>query len=241
MSKDISSTVRNSHAANFEWNQALVANSPTLSFSNFDLRHKISSYHFIEIPHKQSIFKLGIIYNGKSGSPFSYVYEGDVNRDGSAKNDVFYVPNDQSEIVLQDFVNSDGILVTAQEQWNQLDSYINHDAYLKNRRGNYTERNGARTPWNHQIDVKFVFEHKIKNNRFEISFDIFNVANLLHKDLGTQYYVPNINNSGYAILDFIKIENEKPVFQFNNPNSKPWLVDTISSKWQAQFGLSFYF
>lgn len=241
MSKDISSAVRNSHAANFEWNQALVANNPKLSFSNFDLRHKISSYHFIEMPYKQSKFKIGIIYNGKSGSPFSYVYEGDVNRDGSAKNDVFYVPNNQSEIVLQDLINSEGVLVTAQDQWNQLDAYISNDAYLKSRRGKYAERNGARTPWNHQVDAKFIFEKKLKNNRLEFSLDIFNVANLINKDFGTQYYVPNINNSGYAILDFVKIENEKPIYQFHNPNSKPWLVDTINSKWQAQLGLSFYF
>jgi hypothetical protein len=38
---------RNSHAANFEWNQSLVANSPNLTASNFDLRHKIVSYHFM--------------------------------------------------------------------------------------------------------------------------------------------------------------------------------------------------
>jgi hypothetical protein len=44
VSKDISSTNRNS--ANFEWNQ-VVANSPELTASNFDLRHKIVTYHFL--------------------------------------------------------------------------------------------------------------------------------------------------------------------------------------------------
>jgi hypothetical protein len=84
VSKDISSTNRNSHAANFEWNQSLVANSPNLTASNFDLRHKIVSYHFM-ISIKANTVKFGLIYNGKSGSPLAFVYEGDVNRDGSAK------------------------------------------------------------------------------------------------------------------------------------------------------------
>jgi hypothetical protein len=32
-----------------------------------------------------------------------------------------------------------------------------------------------------------------------------------------QVYVPNINNSGYALLDFVRIENQQPVYQFKNP------------------------
>jgi hypothetical protein len=71
--------------ANFEWNQSLVANSPNLTASNFDLRHKIVSYHFYDIHIKANTVKFGLIYNGKSGSPFLALYEGDVNRDGSAK------------------------------------------------------------------------------------------------------------------------------------------------------------
>ena len=49
VSKDISSTVRSSPAANYEWNQALFGNDPELSFSNHDLRHKLNflqSYSF---------------------------------------------------------------------------------------------------------------------------------------------------------------------------------------------------
>jgi hypothetical protein len=80
-----------------------VANSPELTASNFDLRHKIVTYHFIDIKIKSNDLKFGLIYNGKSGSPFSFVY-GDINRDGSAKNDILYIPN-QSEIKLQNIVD----------------------------------------------------------------------------------------------------------------------------------------
>ena len=241
VSKDISSTVRNSHAANFEWNQALVANSPELTYSNFDLRHKIVSYHFYDFNLKSSKIKLGLIYNGKSGSPFSFVYEGDVNRDGSAKNDILYIPRNQSEIKLQAFTNASGAIISADEQWNQLNSYIENDAYLSQNRGNYAERNAARTPWNHQIDAKIVFEQKIFKNKIEFSLDIFNFGNLLNRNWGAQHFVPNINNSGYALLDFIKIDVGQPVYQFNNPQGKPWQIDPINSKWQAQFGVIYTF
>jgi hypothetical protein len=242
VSKDISSTVRNSHAANFEWNQALVANDPALTYSNFDLRHKIVSYHFYNIELQKSKIKFALIYNGKSGSPFSFVHEGDVNRDGSAKNDILYIPRDQSEIKLQNIVDaSNTIIVSANEQWNQLNNYINNDSYLSKNRGEYAQRNEARTPWNHQIDAKIVFEQKVFKNKIEFSIDLFNVGNLINKNLGAQHFVPNINNSGYALLDFVKIEAGQPVYQFNNPQGKPWQIDNISSRWQAQFGLTYSF
>ncbi len=241
VSKDISSTNRNSHAANFQWNQALVANTPELSYSNFDLRHKIVSYHFYDFNFKSSKIKLGLIYNGKSGSPFSFVYEGDVNRDGSSKNDILYIPRNESEIKLQNFTNAAGILVTTNEQWNQLNEYIENDAYLSQNRGNYAERNAARTPWNHQVDAKIVFEQKIFKNKIEFSLDIFNFGNLLNKNWGAQNFVPNISNSGYALLDFKSIVAGQPVYQFNNPQGKPWQIDPINSKWQAQFGVTYSF
>jgi hypothetical protein len=101
--------------------------------------------------------KFGLIYNGKSGSPFSFVYEGDINRDGSAKNDILYIPRNQSEIKLQNIVDGNNtVLVSAAEQWNQLDAYINNSDYLNAHRGEYAKRNAARTPWNHQVDLKVI-------------------------------------------------------------------------------------
>jgi hypothetical protein len=242
VSKDISSTNRNSHAANFEWNQSLVANSPNLTASNFDLRHKIVSYHFYDIHVKASTVKFGLIYNGKSGSPFSFVYEGDVNRDGSAKNDILYIPRNQSEIKLQNIVDRNNVvLVSAAEQWTQLDAYINNSDYLNSHRGQYAERNAARTPWNHQVDIKIIYETKFHKNKLQFAFDIFNVGNLVNRNWGTQVYVPNINNSGYALLDFVRIENQQPVYQFKNPKGTPWLVDNINSKWQGQISASYFF
>jgi hypothetical protein len=57
-----------------------------------------------------------------------------INRDGSAKNDILYIPRNQSEIKLQNIVNNT-VLVSAAEQWNQLDAYINNSDYLNASRG----------------------------------------------------------------------------------------------------------
>lgn len=244
VSKDINSTVRNSHAANYEWNQAVVANDPELSFSNFDLRHKIVSYHFYKIPLKKSALRAGFFLNSRSGSPFTFVIAGDVNRDGSSRNDLIYIPKQQSDINLVPILDENkNVLVSVEQQWAQLETYIENNAYLRKNRGSYAERNGARTPWNHILDLNFVYEKNIgkKNNQLELSMDIFNAANLINKNWGRQHFVPNLENSSFSLLEFKGIVNNQPTFQFENPSGTPWQIDPIASRWQGQLGLKYSF
>lgn len=244
-SKDISSTVRNSHAANFEWNQAINANNPELAYSNFDLRHKIITTQFLNFQLGKSQFMtIGVVYNGRAGSPYSFVYEGDLNRDGSAKNDLIYIPESQEDIVFKPIRDQNGqVRVTEVQQWQQLDAYINSNPYLSSNRGKYAERNGARTPWNHQLDLRLssyrVFQNQ--NNQINLTLDIFNFGNLINRNWGMQHFVPNVQNSGFGLIDFVAIEGRKPVFQFKDPEGNPWLIDPIGSRWQMQLGLTYTF
>ncbi len=244
-SKDISSTVRSSPAANFEWNQALVANDPSLSFSNFDLRHKfVSSHSYSFTIGKTSTGFVSFLYNGRAGTPFSYVYQGDLNRDGSSRNDVVYIPRNATEINLIDIIDSSGnITVSAAQQWERLNAFIEADPYLRERRGQIAERNGARTPWNHELDMKLEYALKLKNgNGISISFDMLNVFNFINRDWGRLVFVPNVVNSSFSLLNFRGIENNEPLFQFNIPeDTEPYVTDLFNSRWRAQFGLKYNF
>ncbi len=243
-SKDIVNGVRVSPAANYEWNQALVANSPALAYSNFDLRHKfIANASYNQPVGQHTVLSASLVYIARSGSPFSFVYEGDINRDGSAKNDLLYIPRDRSEIRLLDYQTPQGT-ITAQQQYEQLDRYISQDDYLSGRRGGYAERNGARTPWTQQLDLRLTAKLPVSKSgaqRLEVSFDFINLGNLLSRNWGRQYFVPNINNSGYALLNFVRIEDKQPVYQFKNPGDTPWQTDPINSRWQGQLGLRYNF
>ena len=245
MSKDISSTVRSSPAANFEWNQALIANDPSLSFSNFDLRHKFVSSHSytFDIGEKSTGF-ISFLYNGRAGSPFSYVYSGDLNRDGSSRNDIIYVPKDASEINLVDITDTSGnVTVSANEQWQRLNNFIERDPYLRERRGQVAERNGARTPWNHELDMKLEYGLNLKNgDAISLSIDMLNVFNFINKDWGRLVFVPNVVNSSFSLLDFRGIENNEPQFQFNIPEgTEPYVTDLFNSRWRAQLGVKYSF
>ncbi len=243
-SKDISSTVRSSPAANFEWNQAVFGNEPNLSFSNFDLRHKIVSTHSYDINFGTSnTASVSFLYNGRSGSPYSFVYQGDPNRDGSSRNDLVYVPRDQTEIQLVDRIDPNGTTITANQQWQQLNNYIENNDYLKSRRGNYVERNGAKTPWNHELDMKIQYGKRLKNgHNITLSMDILNVFNFINRDWGRLVFVPNVVNSSFSLLNFVGIENEQPQYQFNiDQNEQPWNIDLQNSRWRAQLGITYGF
>ena len=169
-----------------------------------------------------------------------------------------YIPKDQSDIVLADVKNAAGdVTYSAAQQWNDLSAFIEGDDYLKNHKGQYAQRNGLRTPWNNELDLKIMHEFRLsKTNRqhiLTVSFDIFNVLNLLNNDWGHITFVTNVNNYTVNFLKFVKDANGKnpgapgtgyiPTFNYVSPGSTGhyYTVDPINSRWQGQLGLKYSF
>jgi hypothetical protein len=242
-SKDIANGVRVSPQANWEWNQTVTPNAPELSYSNFDIRHRIiSGVNYNHIWKNQSRSLVSLIVSGQSGSPFTYVYNGDLNRDGSPMNDLIFIPATKEQINLVDIVDGTGkVLVSSDEQWNNLNEFIENDGYLSQHRGQVSQRNGARTPWNVQADVRLSHQWRIKNTflkTFELSLDVINLTNLISNEWGIQYFVPNTTNSSYSLVTLRSVSADgKPSYQFNKPSSSPWQYDALASRWQAQLGV----
>lgn len=246
ISKDLSNGARNSPQANWEFNQTILPNNPLLSFSNADIRHRMLLVF-------QKYFKwkkagntaVSFVYNLQSGSPYSYVYIGDINRDGSPNNDLIYIPTTASDANLTDIKDAGGnVLISASEQWANLNTYIDNDKYLRKRRGQYAERNGARTPWNQQLDLKVThtFPLNTSGKNIQVSLDVINLSNLISKNWGRQYFVPNLLNGNYQLLALTNISNStKPNLTFNNPLTKPWQVDQLASRMQGQLTVRFNF
>lgn len=247
-SKDLVNGVRNSMAANWNVNQAVNSNNPDLTYSNFDIRHRfVFNVSYLHKWSKSHETLINLIATVQSGSPFSFVYAGDLNRDGSSRNDVIYIPRNSSEIRFRDMMDEQGnVTVSAAQQWEQFNTYIENNEYLRAHRGQYASRNGARTPWNGQIDLRLshtiYFKRDKNKQRLEISLDIINLANLLHYKWGWQTFVPNVRNASYSLLDFKGIDGDNvPTFQFDNPQGNPWQVDQLNSRWQMQLGLRWSF
>ena len=214
-------------------------NNLELSYSDFDLGHRIvgfASYHFEWLNHLGTTFSL--FYNGQSGKRYSYVYNdyGDLNGNGESDNNLIYIPATSSEISLND------------GSWADLDAYIEADPYLSKHRGEYAERNGARTPFTHIFDFKIIQDiftnfGSDRRHTLQLTFDIFNLGNMINKNWGRRYWV---SNDAYKLIDFYDFDTDgtTPIFEFDAPNGDPWNIDDSgiqSSRWQAQFGVRYIF
>jgi len=260
VSKDISNGIRNSFQSNFEVNPAVVANNAQLAFSNFDLRHRIvATLGGTMNWNRANATSLTFFYSGQSGSPYSVVYNSGGAPFGNAANaNLPYIPKDQGDINLADKKNSSGtVTYSAAQQWTDLNNFITGDKYLNGRRGQYAERNGLRTPWNHELDVKLMHEFKLGKDHkqsLQFSFDLFNLMNLLSNSWGHIYFVTNVNNYTVNMLTFVADANGVapgrpssgyiPTFNFNKPtglNGHYYTVDPLNSRWQGQFGVKYNF
>ena len=131
---------------------------------------------------------ISLFYEGQSGDPFSYVYNSETNPNNevgstSRNRSLIWIPADASEINLID-----------DSQWEALNTFIEDDSYLSANRGSYARKNGARSPFSHQIDVRILQDFGAllggKFNRIQFSFDIFNVGNLISSSAGVRYNNP---------------------------------------------------
>ena len=245
-SKDLSNGVRNSMESNWQLNQALVPNNPSLSYSNFDIRHRIvSSISYNHDWKKAGRTNISLFFSAQSGSPFSY---GIVN--GSIQGlpqqvSLAYIPlRDEALRYFKDVAGQ-----TADQQAAAFNQFIDGNEYLSSRRGMFTERNKGRTPWNIQTDLHIAHELFVNSKgsqSLSFTIDVMNVANLISKSWGVQYFSPNTFNStssvGLTPTLFPPQQNagNYPVFTFSNPG-QPYSIDYFGSRTQMQLGLRYSF
>ncbi|WP_166336789.1 TonB-dependent receptor [Sphingobacterium chungjuense] len=219
-------------------------NNPPLANSNFDLRHRLVGNAGYTVNYgRDNLFatSINIFYAGRSGSPFTYLYNGDVNGDGGNSNDLLYVPNSAAEINLLPISNSSGqVTATPAQQWEALNAYIDQDAYLSKMRGQYVERNGATMPWQHQFDLRIAQDiggmFRNTKNRIQLTIDIFNVGNLLNKDWGRSNF---ITNDAYQLISYNRTAGG---YTFSAPtDNRPYTLSNLASRWQGQFGIRYIF
>ncbi|WP_210487862.1 TonB-dependent receptor [Rufibacter aurantiacus] len=244
-SKDVNSGTSSTARSNWQFNQIVTnPNDPELSYSRFDIRHRViaSGGYTINWLNNFST-SISLFYEGQSGTPFTYLYAQDLNADGNTGNDLMYVPRNREDITLVDLKNTAGVVTrTPDQQWEDLNAFIEGDEYLRSRRGQYTERNGARTPWTHRVDLRVaqdIFANLgAKKHTLQLTLDVFNVGNAINKDWGRNYFV---NNAAVELVRFsARDANNRPSFTFSKPAADVW-SSTFSSRWQGQVGLRYIF
>jgi hypothetical protein len=244
VSKDVNGGTHTTANSGWEFNPTPSSpNEPILSYSVWDLRHRLmANFNYIFEYSAYASTSIGVFLNAQSGSPFTYLVNGDLNGDGSSGNDQVYIPANQSEIIFGDNGTAYN-QATQDELWSQLNAFIEKDDYLSGNRGKIAERNGARTPWTSTIDMRIMQEFKLKagenNNKLQVSLDIENVTNLLNKGWGRIY---NVQFNTYNLLnqEGFDATSGQPIYDYSD-REEPWSINNGSSIWRMQLGLRYIF
>ena len=234
-------------------------NNPAFGRSDFAQGSKIigSLNYSLDWGNAATKTTFSLFYNGQSGNAISYVIGGDRdarnlnNERGSISRwrSLVYVPADASDINLIDLVDGDGnVTATAAQQWENLNSFIENDPHLSERRGDYAEKNGGRAPWVSFLDLAIRQDFGLalgeKTHKFQLSFDVFNLANLLNSSWGVRYNVPGDFNN-YELLNFESFDADgtTPLYTYreSGENIDTYDINSFSSRWQARVGVRYIF
>ena len=142
--------------SNWQLNQALNPNNASAAYSNFDIRHHIVSTlnYRVASADKNFVSNFALFFSAQSGTPYTFgFYNFTVDGTGQQVN-LAYIPQVGETIK---FFSATPTTPTATQsaQAAAFDQFINTNNYLSSRRGQFTERNAARTPWNTSADFRF--------------------------------------------------------------------------------------
>ncbi len=243
-SKDVNSVLSSQARSQIRRNPIVNdPNNPPLSNSRFDPGHRV----FVALSYVHEFFEnapttFALFYNGQSGQRFTFTVDNDLNNDGFDNNDLFFIPANNSDILLGSVDN--GVYVPANaSEYAELFSFINNNDYLSENKGTMSEKNGARNPWTNNLDLRVVQDIPTFGfGHIQLTLDILNVLNLLDSKSG---WVERTQFPNYEIVDWTRDfdpASGRPVYSFNSrENNVPWDPNDLLSRWAMQFGVRWFF
>jgi hypothetical protein len=190
--------------------------------------HKITVVGTTDLPHG---FQLGVTWIGMSGTPYTYVAQGDPNADGflpvdGLSNDVVYVPRDAGDITLAD-----------PAEFAPLDSVIRSERCLRSQRGRLIERDSCRDPWENETTARLSKLVRLAGRRtVEISVDLFNLLNFVHGSWGLIRQTVGGDGNAVPLLQLVGYDtpNSRGVYTFLPVSRRQ--IDLDASRWRLQLG-----
>ena len=217
-------------------------NEETASTSNTQTRDKLVArferqFNFFKAENTKTT--LSLVYEGRTGRTYSWVFSGDANGDGvSGSNDLFYMPSGTSDPKVRWLSTTERDAFFAFAQSNGISKYA----------GQVVPRNSETSPWMQTVDFTIRQQIPIFNRvRAEVYFQMINLFNLLNKEWGLVEEVPFTYKRRVAGAAFDPTGNGGSgqyvyVFNGNTLDGLPIVADdTQTSRWQAKLGITIKF
>ncbi|HSU93317.1 MAG TPA: carboxypeptidase regulatory-like domain-containing protein, partial [Gemmatimonadaceae bacterium] len=196
--------------------------SRNLAISTYDIPNKITITATRNLPWG---FQFSAIYLGRSGTPYTFIVNGDANGDGVGNkvgafdrqaDDAIYVPTGPSDITLvRDSAASAtvNVLVPAHASaYDSLEAYINGQPCLRNNRGRILPRNACTNPWQNILNARVTKSLRMGPGERDVELiaDVFNVPNLLNGRWGLIRETGTLSGAGTEDVPLLRLRGTDP-------------------------------
>jgi hypothetical protein len=186
--------------------------------------------------------RLGVFYEGRSGKPFSWTVNNDMNGDGEAGNDLMYIPKafGSGEVIFA------GDTATNHANEQKFWDIVNANKKLRGAAGGTVGRNTDFAGWTNSFDLRIGQEipGMFKRNKAFFSLDFINFGNLLNKKWGHINEIDYQSAGGLArsFVDYAGMQNGKYVYSVR-PQVENYLVRQVKgeSQWAIQATVKYEF
>ncbi|HEX8361611.1 MAG TPA: carboxypeptidase regulatory-like domain-containing protein [Longimicrobium sp.] len=240
--EDVNPLRSSTAGSNFGFNlTAANPNDPPLRPSDWLVEHRVLasgtwSAQFI----RRAPTEISFIYEGESGRPYSYRYDGDVNGDNATGNDLIYVPRDISEVRFQAASGTQPI--TPEQSWANLNAFIEGVECLREARGTVVQRNACRQPWSNRVDVRVAQTvPTISNQRVQFTLDVLNFSNLLNRSWGVSESVSNQSDPLLRVTTNVPNTAGRVELAPFGAGRQVFQASNLGSRYQIQLGARYLF
>ncbi len=213
----------------------LNTNQGVLQPSLYGNRHRFVGSGNYRFRYGKMATTISIFGEAAQGGRYSYTYSGDLNGDGSALNDLMYIPTD-NEIDQMEFAGD------AARQRTALKSFIAQDDYLSGNRGAFAEKYAALSPWFSRLDMRILQDFVIAGDqKVQFSIDLLNFGNLVNPNWGVRQFASQ-TGLYQPISVGVDPTTNTPVYSFDPNTTTTFFNDfSLASRWQLQLGLRYSF
>jgi hypothetical protein len=211
--------------SNFFNRQVFNVNDPEVGTSNFEVKHRLllmAGVEFELVPEFTS--RITAIYEGRTGRPYSVVFNGDINGDGDRDNDLLYIPTGPNDpnVIFDPGFDQDAFFAFVED--NGLGGYA----------GRAAPRSSQLNDWVHRVDLKLEQEVPVwESVKLTFFVDFLNVLNMLDDDWGLteEFGFPHQQRVVAA-----SVAGDQYRFQQFSPDSDRVQSNGVRSRWAIQLG-----
>ncbi|CAM8628795.1 Carboxypeptidase regulatory-like domain containing protein [Burkholderiales bacterium] len=225
--------------SNWRYFPRLQANEEELARSRYEIRNRVN----LGATYKTKLFgnlttSFGIFAEHRTGYPYSWTFYNDANGDGQTGNDLLYIPSapGSGEVVFA-AVGNKSPAESELAFWN----VVNSEKGLSSHKGSVVPRNSSTAPRVNVIDFRMSQDVPAFNaqHRASVSFDIFNLGNLLNSKWGRT--MQSVNEAREFVSYAGMTADGRYIYAVGTPESLALQQSKNESQWALRITAKYQF